>query len=49
MEDSKLRVDDVAEPTPAPDRVAELVVPFLRERVGKATNAQQPTTTRRFE
>jgi hypothetical protein len=39
MEDSKLRVDDVA----------ELVVPFLRERVGKATNAQQPTTTRRFE
>jgi len=32
-----------------PDRVAELVVPFLRERAGTATNAQQPTTTRRFE
>ena len=29
-----------------PDRVAEFVVPFLRERVGK--DAQQPITTRRF-
>jgi pimeloyl-ACP methyl ester carboxylesterase len=29
-----------------PDRVAEFVVPFLRERVG--TDAQQPTNTRRF-
>jgi pimeloyl-ACP methyl ester carboxylesterase len=29
-----------------PDRVAEFVVPFLRERVGK--DAQQPTKTRRF-
>ena len=29
-----------------PDRVAELVVPFLRERVGK--DAQQQTKTRRF-
>lgn len=29
-----------------PDRVAEFVVPFLRQRVG--THAQQPATTRRF-
>jgi len=29
-----------------PDRVAEFVVPFLRERVG--ADAQQLTTTRRF-
>jgi pimeloyl-ACP methyl ester carboxylesterase len=29
-----------------PDRVAEFVVPFLRERVG--ADAQQPTNTRRF-
>ena len=31
-----------------PDRVAELVVPFLRDRVGKPTDSQQPTTTRTF-
>jgi pimeloyl-ACP methyl ester carboxylesterase len=32
-----------------PDRVAELVVPFLRDRVGTTTNSQQPTMTGRFE
>jgi pimeloyl-ACP methyl ester carboxylesterase len=31
-----------------PDRVAELVIPFLRDRVGKPTDSQQPTTTRTF-
>lgn len=32
-----------------PDRVAELVVPFLRDRIGNSTNAQRPTMTRKFE
>ena len=32
-----------------PDRVAELVVPFLRDRVGNVSPAQHPTNTRRFE
>jgi pimeloyl-ACP methyl ester carboxylesterase len=32
-----------------PDRVAEFVVPFLRDRVGNSTSDEQPTTTRRFE
>jgi pimeloyl-ACP methyl ester carboxylesterase len=32
-----------------PDRVAEFVVAFLRDRVGNHTFDEQPTTTRRFE
>jgi len=32
-----------------PDRVAELVVPFLRDRVGSSINSQLSTTTRKFE
>lgn len=31
-----------------PDRVAELVVPFLRDRIGNSTNSQQPAMTRTF-